>query len=274
MRLTSIIQVSILIILFSCESNPVQNCPLEDTQYLKILFIGNSYTEMGDARLPAAFAGLVKADGKQVLVGKAVVGGTDLYYHSESELTEEKINMYYWDYVILQGSSMTIMFPDSFNIIFPTSDKPLIKEILQKIKNKIKSHRACTKIIFVIPWAYEDGLSWLEGRTEDYFAMQSRIIENGIKIGKSLDLITSPVGKAYETVMKEDNDPHYLYLIDSSHPSVKGSYLTACVLYSTVYRDSVMGNNYIDGVTEEEAAHFQEIATQIVLENKDLWNLD
>ena len=268
MRSTTMINISILIILFSCENNPVRNCLLEDQQNLKILFIGNSYTEMGNVNLPAIFEGLVNADGKHILVGKAVSGGKDLYYHSESELTEEQINMYFWDYVILQGSSMTMMFPDSFSIIFPSLARPPIEKSLLKLKTKIKSHRACTKIIYVMPWAYEDGLLWLQGRTEDYFAMQSRIIENSNKIGKKLSLTTAPVGKAYETVMKEDNDPHYLYLVDSSHPSIRGSYLTACVLYSTIYRDSLIRNKYIEGVTEEEAVHFQEVATQAVLENR------
>ena len=261
------------ILVFSCQENPVQQCPAEDTDKLRVLFIGNSYTEMGDVRLPDLFAGLVKASGKELFIGKAVAGGMNLHDHSTSIVTEEAINMYYWDYVILQGSSITIMFPDSFNIIFPSSEYPPLETSLLKLKEKIKSHRSCTKIIFVIPWAYEDGIAWLEGRSEDYFEMQTRIIENGIKMGKRLDMICAPAGKAYETIMKENHEPHYLFLPDKSHPSLRGSYLTACVLYSTIYKDSVSNNRFTGDIDASEAAHFQDVATETVLKDPGNWNL-
>ena len=61
---------SFFLLLFACEKNPVQQCPVEESDNLKILFIGNSYTEMGDVRLTDNFAGLVKASGKQLYIGK------------------------------------------------------------------------------------------------------------------------------------------------------------------------------------------------------------
>ena len=60
---------------------------------------------------------------------------------------------------------------------------------------------------------------------------------------------------------------------DWNHPSLKGSYLMACVIYSTVFQESTVGNTYHAGIPEEEAVYFQTVASDTVLNNLELWNI-
>jgi len=121
-----------------------------------------------------------------------------------------------------------------------------------------------------MPWAYEDGMTWLPGWTDTYADMQLKIYNNTLKWADSLDFMVSPVGWAWNTVLKDKNYPlHYLHKSDWNHPSPKGSYLMACAIYSTVYRESTVGISYYGGLTKEEAEYFQAVASNTVLNNPD-----
>jgi len=63
-------------------------------------------------------------------------------------------------------------------------------------------------------------------------------------------------------------------MTDWNHPSLKGSYLMACVIYSTVYRESTVGISYYGGLTKGEAEYFQTVASNTVLNNLNTWNID
>ncbi len=90
---------------------------------------------------------------------------------------------------------------------------------------------------------------------------------------KEIGFLVAPVGWAWRTVISEHPALHYLFLSDYNHPSLRGSYLTACVLYVSVFKESVVGNGYHGGVPEEEAEYFQRVASRTVLDNLQLWNI-
>lgn len=60
---------------------------------------------------------------------------------------------------------------------------------------------------------------------------------------------------------------------DWNHPSLKGSYLMACVIYSTVFRERTTGIEYYADIPEDDASNFQEVGSDIVLDNLELWNI-
>jgi hypothetical protein len=47
----------------------------------------------------------------------------------------------------------------------------------------------------------------------------------------------------------------------------------ACVLYSTLFRARCDGIDYYAGLSQPEAAHFQFVASNIVLNDLALWNI-
>jgi len=66
---------------------------------------------------------------------------------------------------------------------------------------------------------------------------------------------------------------HYLHMSDWNHPSLKGSYLMACVIYSAVFQESTVRNPYHAGIPDEEAEFFQSVASDTVLNKLELWNI-
>jgi len=125
-----------------------------------------------------------------------------------------------------------------------------------------------------MPWAFEDGTLWLPGGTDTYFDMQKRIYNNSIKFADEIGLLIAPVGWAWNEVLtRKIKEPPYLHLADYNHPSKKGSYLTACVLYATIFKEELKEINYFAGLPEDETKYFQSVASEIVLKDLELWNI-
>lgn len=231
---------------------------------LKVLFIGSSYFGYND--LPFLFESLVTAAGETIEVYTEVTNGY-LADHAERSSTEDKINEQLWDYVILQGVGRLIAYPQTYkeNACYPA---------METLKSKIKNNHPTTKILYCMPWAFEDGMSWLEGWTDLYEDMQIHIYDNTLKYCDQLDIEIAPVGWAWYAVLKEKNYPlHYLHQSDWNHPSLHGSYLMACVLYSSVFGDSAVGIPYFSRLMTEEGLYFQTVGTNTVMDNLELWNL-
>ena len=231
----------------------------------KILFIGSSY--FNGYNMPGLFENLVINSGKTVYIDQQITNGLYLEDHANSISTEAKINEKDWDYVILQGVGALVAYPDYYthHPVYPA---------LVTLQNKISENCESTKMVFCLPWAFEDGMTWVQGWTDTYADMQLEIYKNTLEYLNDLDLIIAPIGWAWNTVLKEMNYPlHYLHLSDWNHPSLKGSYLMACVIYSTIFIESSVDIQYYGGLPEEEANYFQTVASSIVLNSLDLWNI-
>jgi len=230
----------------------------------KILFIGNSYFKYNN--LPNLFKNISDSLGQPVLLGQQIVGGTNLSYHADNDLTEQKINETSWDYVVLMPTPTTTAYPTVF------TKQPVYPPLIT-LKRKIHENCESTRIILCMPWAFEDGMIWLSGWTDEYPEMQAKIYNNTIQIADSLNLIIAPVGWAWNAVLEERDYPlHYLHLSDWSHPSMSGSYLMACVVYSTIFRENTENCKYVSILLLDESAYFQTIASNTVLNDLDLWN--
>ncbi len=261
------ILIAITLFNFNCIKNSsapeMESLDTEDDNTLEILFIGSSYFSYNS--LTTIFKNLVNSSGKQVSVSTQIAKGY-LADHADNTLTETKINEKDWDYIILQGVGSLTAYPDYYthHPVFPA---------LETLQNKISKNCNSTKMVFCMPWAFEDGMTWVQGWTDTYSDMQFEIYKNTLEWADSLNFVISPVGWAWNTILSEKNYPlHYLHLRDWNHPSLKGSYLMACVIYSTVYRESIEGNSYFGGLTKTDAEYFQKTASNIVLNNLDIWN--
>jgi len=232
----------------------------------KILFIGSSYFNFNN--LPYMFENLAKNLGYELIIGQRIPNGWYLDDHANSNETEKKINEKDWDYVILQGGGPNTAYPDYF------IEHPLVPA-LEILKDKIYSNCESTKIVFCLPWAFEDGMTWYDNWTDTFEDMQIKILNNTLKFCQEIGLTIAPVGWSWYNVLEEMNYPlHYLHKSDWNHPSRKGSYLMACTIYSTIFLKSCVGNNYYDSIIEEEAIYFQKIASKTVFDNYSLWNIN
>ncbi len=232
---------------------------------IKILFIGSSYFNFNN--LPYIFESLAVSSGKNVHIEQRIPNGWYLDNHANSNETEMIINKQDWDFVILQGGGTNTAYPDYF------TEHPVLPA-LEILKNKIYENCESSKIIFCLPWAFEDGMTWYNNWTDTYKDMQIKILNNTIKFCKEIGLKIAPVGWSWYKVLEEMNYPlHYLHKSDWNHPSRKGSYLMACVIYSTVFLKSTMGIPYYNSILEEEAIYFQNVSSKTVFDNLSLWNL-
>ena len=232
---------------------------------IKILFIGSSYFNFNN--LPYIFESLAVSSGKNVHIEQRIPNGWFLDNHANSNETEMIINKHDWDFVILQGGGTNTAYPDYF------TEHPVLPA-LEILKNKIYENCESSKIIFCLPWAFEDGMTWYNNWTDNYRDMQIKILNNTIKFCKEIGLKIAPVGWSWYKVLEEMNYPlHYLHKSDWNHPSRKGSYLMACVIYSTVFLKSTTGILYYNSILEEEAIYFQNVSSKTVFDNLSLWNL-
>jgi len=237
--------------------------PAPSRDPLEILFIGSSYFAFND--LPGLFGSLAADRGRDVDIEVRVPLGWSLNDHMNSYDTHEMITSRDWDIIILQGSGVAVAYPPwvPYN---PTSTLIWFDQF-------IHGHCSTTEIMFSMPWAHEDGNLWHSGGTDDYFAMYERVYDNTLAYPEIVDLVIAPVASAWHTIMLEEPPLHYLFADDWYHPSQRGSYLTACAIYASVFRETAVGADFLGGLPENEARHFQIVASGTVLNDLELWHL-
>ncbi len=99
--------------------------------------------------------------------------------------------------------------------------------------------------------------------------------EKSLNYSKEVNFTISPVGWAWNTVLRDNNFPqHYLHDGDGNHPNPKSTYLMACVIFSTIFREKSTGVPFYSDLTRFNANYFQNVSSYNVLGNFDLWYLD
>ena len=79
-------------------------------------------------------------------------------------------------------------------------------------------------------WAFEDGMTWYQDWTDTYEDMQLKIYDTVLEYAEEIGFMIAPVGWSWYKVLEELDYPlHYLHMGDWNHPSLKGSYLMACM---------------------------------------------
>lgn len=269
----SLVLIMILLLNTNCDKkdNDIINTHLcNNTNTTNILLIGNSL--FGFNSTSEILRQVSEAAGKDVFIDTRIVGGSSLDFHSTSDMTDAKIFEKGWDYVILQGTGRRTTYSGDINKM------PKSKEIISfpglKALHKIVTDKCgLTKVIFAMPWAYEDGMKWADGSVDSYEIMQEKIYNCTMEFADEIDLMIAPVGHVWQEVIEGQTTPHYLHNADLVHPSIGGTFLMAYVLFSTIFQESSEGNSYRNFISQEEIYYFQKVASEIVLNNLDLWHI-
>lgn len=82
----------------------------------------------------------------------------------------------------------------------------------------------------------------------------------------------APAGEAWRKSIAL-NPSLELYSSDQSHPSLEGSYLTACVFYEVLFHKSVLSNTYTAGISATNVSFLQQIAHDVVNDSLSTWNI-
>ena len=220
----------------------------------RILFIGNSHTSHGSVEIPDFLASLSKAGQKaEIRATKVTVDGQTLQGHWETGDAQTLIpegNDGWWDFVVLQDQSQQPCFgyQDYFDytvkfaeLTKETRAIPLIYQLFER------EDRSCAQD--TLTGASVNALKRIQGN-------------NGI--GE-----ISPVGEAWRLAAIRRPGLE-LHQSDGNHANETGGYLTACVFYAVVHRESPVGlPNSFDtpggtiSVDSDAAAYLQGVAWEV-----------
>ena len=228
----------------------------------KVLFIGNSFTFVND--LPQVFFQLATKAGKKVYVDNSTMGGATLQMHLQNPTTIQKINERKWDYIVLQEQSQIPSFiPERDTLMYPYAIT---------LDSIIHDNSPCTRTLFFMTWAHKNGDLGLPAGSDTYEDMQQRLRSGYMQIADSLNAAIAPCGWAWRT-LRQNYPSIELYSSDNYHPAENGTYLAACTFYASIFSETVVGNNFIGNILPANAAIFQAIASQVVLDSLNLWNI-
>ena len=236
------------------------------SQSKKILFLGNSYTYYNS--LPQLISDVALSFGDSINWDSNTPGGYTFQGHSTNSVSLSKISMGIWDHVILQEQSQLPSFPPSQ---VATDCFPYASILI----DSIRAGNICTEPVFFMTWGRENGdqsncANYPPVCTYD--GMQGRLRESYLQMSVDNQCTVSPVGAVWKYV--RDNHPSIgLYSSDGSHPSIYGSYLAACVHYSTIFRKSAVGSTFMSTLGHSDAVSLQQAAALVVLDSLENWSI-
>ncbi len=234
-------------------------------QNRKALFIGNSYTYVNN--LPQTVADIALSMGDTLSYDMSAPGSYTFNLHTTNATTISKINSQAWDFVVLQEQSQL----PSFDPLQVCVD---VYPFAQMLDSMILTNDSCTETVFYMTWGRQNGdasncASYPPVCTYD--GMQQRLKESYVQMSVDNHASVSPVGVAWKHV--RDNYPSInLYQADESHPSVYGTYLAACVFYSSFFHKSSVGSSFLlPGISISDGLILQANASSTVLDSISLW---
>jgi len=206
-----------------------------------ILMVGNSHTyyNTGIYTHVQQLVDIAHPEWEISIAGQTV-GGYTLEQHYNNAATIAAIQEGDWDMVILQETSTRGAY-----------EPELFHEYAILFDELISQTGAETGFFMVQPW-------------EDDEEMYGLTVANATYIGAFLDATVAPVGIAYVNALQLQPELN-LYNADGYHPSMAGTYLGACVFYSTLWGESTEGIPWWPmEISEEDAELLQQVAWQTV----------
>lgn len=199
---------------------------------LDVLFVGNSFTARND--VPGLIAQLAAARGKTLGHRLFSAGGASLRMHWNRGEVQEWLATCPWgyDYVVLQEQST-----------LPVKNAGRMRENVRLFDEAIKAAGAKTALY----------MTWARRHEPEN---QQVIADAYTSIGEELGATVVPVGLAWERFLAEHKTP-VLHDADGSHPTLAGSYLAACVFYSTLFGESPAGTDHVEGLSADDIALLQ-----------------
>ena len=236
-------------------------------QITEVLFIGNSYTYANN--MPQMVSEIALSFGDSLTYEMSTPGGATFNMHSANSSTLNKISQQPWDYIVLQAQSQEPSFSPAqvLNDVYPYA---------QIIIDSIEANSLCTEPIFFMTWGrkYGDQINCAAYPPVcTYLDMQERLRQSYLDMTFYHNATCSPVGISWKESIAQDSTLN-LFSTDNSHPSIYGSYLAACTFYSTIFKKTSVGSDYIpNGIDTPTAIFLQTIASNTVLDSLGVWNI-
>lgn len=230
----------------------------------KVFFIGNSYTYTNS--MPDMLRDFATAKGDTLVYSMSAPGGYRFSQHTTLSATITGIASQSWDVVVMHEQSQIPSFP-------PAQVATDCYPYAARLDSFVDANDSCIETMFMMTWGRRNGdamncPSYPVVCT--YGGMQTRLRDSYVEMAADNHASVAPMGAAWKVVI--DSFPAIdLYQVDSSHPSVAGSYLQACVFYASIFHRPASGCTYLGGLSSSVAATLQRIADKVVLDSLSQW---
>lgn len=220
----------------------------------KILFVGNSYFYYNDS-IHNHLRRMVDASGiateKELQYKIVTIGGAPLAHHDVAAyLAQGKLGMKApYDVVILQGNSGAAL---------TEARSKSFREKVVEFNGEIAKTGAKTALYMTHAYVAPN-----KSASPD---MIRKVEAMYVAAGNEVGALVIPVGLAFEEAYRQKPDLVLHKTYDGSHPDLIGTYLAACVVYSSLYGRSPVGNSYdyFGKVDKGTAAFLQRVAWETV----------
>lgn len=226
----------------------------------RVLFIGNSFTYANN--MPQLLKTLADSAGIKVIIGMHAPGGISVgdtaqgtMAHMNNPVLFALIRSQKWDFAVIQDNQGRFVL-DSAQ--FPSKSKVVQGHL--NIMDSLKANHGCAKIILFGGWGWKYGLPPY-GNTG--IETIKRILVNYQVLNDTMKEVIAPIGEAWIKAI------NYLPAVnlwdpDDAHPALPGSFLTASVLFSTIFNLPAKNLNYDAGIASVNAYNLRCFADSAV----------
>jgi PKD repeat protein len=101
--------------------------------------------------------------------------------------------------------------------------------------------------------------------------MQDSLTSAYLEISEQLNVQCAPVGVVWQNILNDTN--LVLHSGDNSHPNIDGSYVAACAIFSSIWKQGVSGLSYTAGISSQRAQYYQLMSDNVLFNSTNDWNL-
>ncbi len=203
----------------------------------RVLFVGNSFVSRND--LPSMVANLARAAGHRMESESIVAGGASLRRHLNAGRITHALETARWDQVVLQEQSTL------------------------PVKNPARYHENVRSVLSLPGVANVRTVLYMTWAQRSAPQSQQQLTSAVQAIGAETGAAIAPVGVAWHRVLS-DHPEISLHAADGIHPNRAGSWLAACVIYRSLFRDPDLPAPTSSGLSLEVMAVIADAARRAI----------
>lgn len=209
----------------------------------RVLSLNNSLIDCNDQ--PGIFNNNAAEEGKDAYWIELPYGGQDLQYHYEEGASRYLVVCQCWTHIILQEKSSR-----------PITDISGFRLSIRKWVKYIKARCPNPDVKIIL------AMNWPSIITDDWARDMATLKASYQMVAEEFNLAICPVGMAYDLIRETEGKAALnTMFVDQIHPTVKASYMAACMEYKLLFDESPVGLPYKpEGILEEEAIKMQNYA--------------
>lgn len=240
----------------------------------EVLLVGNSYTQANNLR---SILSDIISQSNPANTSELSGGGMRLDQHAGRMNTQGDE----WDTTLANTDLDWAVFQDQSQVPgFPRTSSYWQDSLDGLLDLTSRVEGVGGESVLFMTWGYREGDSSNPVRYPDYKTMQSHL-QSGYEdfrdnsSNSQRTVWIAPVGLAYENIYDDivstgssplDSSSLFwnLYSGDGMHPSLTGSYLTACVVYSTIYGNTTAGQSDSANIDASTKLALQQASDDVV----------